>query len=242
MPIYLLGEEHRFPGPAEAEPDGLLAVGGDLHPERLLEAYRNGIFPWYSDGEPILWYSPPIRAVIRPAEVRVGRTLRRRLAHAPFRLSMDEAFDDVVIACARTRRKGQDGTWITRDMALAYRALHELGFAHSLEVWEAETLVGGLYGISLGAVFCGESMFSARADASKIALVALARQLDRWSFTMIDCQLPTDHLKRMGAVEMDRGQFLTNLRTSLRVSTRPGPWALDDDVLGGSSFSALLDT
>jgi leucyl/phenylalanyl-tRNA--protein transferase len=178
MVVYRLGGEARFPDPDEAEPDGLLAVGGDLRPERLLEAYARGIFPWY-ERPPILWFSPDPRLVLRPAELHVARRLRRRLRQGRFTLRCDHAFGSVARACARVRRSGQRGTWITPEMLDAYGELHRLGFAHSCEAWEGDELVGGLYGVSLGAAFFGESMFHTRSDASKAALVALVWQLAR---------------------------------------------------------------
>lgn len=202
----------RFPDPAYAleEPNGLLAVGGDLSPARLLNAYRQGIFPWYSDEQPILWWSPAPRAVLFPEDLIVRRSLQKRLRNGGFTVSFDQAFAQVMQGCSEARH-GQDGTWITNQMQQAYQHLHRLGFAHSVEVWQQGKLVGGLYGVSLGQVFFGESMFSRVADASKIALVHLVKRLKSWDFALIDCQVTTDHLLSLGAVEISRELFLDQL-------------------------------
>lgn len=215
-----------FPPVSEAldEPNGLLAWGGGLEPERLLSAYRHGIFPWYGSGQPILWWSPDPRCVIRPAELHVSRRLARRLRQRPFRDTADTAFAEVVRACAAPRRDEPE-TWITPDMAQAYRRLHELGWAHSVEIWRGEALVGGIYGISLGGAFFGESMFSAETDASKFALVALCRQLVHWGHTLLDCQVTNPHLLRLGAVEMARPAFIGALGEALLLDTRRGAWS-----------------
>lgn len=191
---------------ALAEPNGLLAVGGDLSPERLLAAYRRGVFPWFSAGEPILWWSPDPRAVLYPHAVHVSRSLRKVLRQGRFTITRDTAFDAVARACAGPRA-GQRGTWITPEMRNAYGRLHRFGLAHSLEVWRNGALVGGLYGVALGGVFFGESMFSHATDASKAALVTLAGM----GFRLIDCQVPSAHLARMGAVEIPRARFLHHL-------------------------------
>jgi leucyl/phenylalanyl-tRNA--protein transferase len=201
---------------ALAEPNGLLAVGGELTTERLLTAYRRGIFPWYGADQPILWWSPDPRAVLVPAEVRVSRSLRKVLRRGRYRLSADIAFEAVVRGCAAPRA-GQSGTWITAGMLRAYISLHRLGFAHSLETWLDGELVGGLYGVALGAAFFGESMFSAQADASKVALVALTRM----GFGLIDCQVPSPHLTSMGAVELPRPEFLGLLDALCDLPTPP---------------------
>jgi len=197
---------------ALAEPDGLLAVGGDLSPERLLDAYRNGIFPWYSEGQPILWWSPDPRTVLYPEQPKVSRSLRKTLRQQRFSLSYDRVFDQVIEACAAPRRD-EPGTWITGDMQRAYRELHRLGHAHSIECWRGSELVGGLYGVSIGRVFFGESMFSRVSDASKVAFVHLARQLERWGFALIDCQVYSPHLASLGAGSLPRSEFLTYLAT-----------------------------
>ena len=214
-----------FPPVARAlrEPNGLLAGGGALTPDWLLAAYRRGIFPWFSDGDPILWWSPDPRLILRPAEVRVSRSLRKRLARDDFTVRYDTAFDAVVRACAAPRAPGA-GTWIVPAMQLAYSRLHALGWAHSVEVWCDDELAGGLYGIAIGRAFFGESMFSRMRDGSKIALVHLARTLQAAGFGLIDCQMTTAHLLSMGAVEVPRAQFSDEL--SMLVNDRPvaGRW------------------
>lgn len=209
-PIY-------FPPVQDAldEPDGLLAAGGDLSPERLLLAYRSGIFPWYSDDQPLLWWSPDPRMVLFPEEVRVQRSLAKRIRNAGFQVTANRDFDDVVAACAAPRAD-QTGTWITDEMRDAYHQLHRLGAAHSLEVWQQGRLVGGLYGIAMGPVFFGESMFSRVPDASKIALVSLARRMAAGQGRLIDCQMHTPHLARLGARDIARDTFIDYLDTWLR--------------------------
>lgn len=216
-----------FPDVREAltEPDGLLAVGGDLGVRRLVSAYRQGIFPWFSEGDPILWWSPDPRTVLFPAELRISRSLRKLLRARRFAVTMDRDFPAVINACAAPR-DAQGGTWLLPEMIAAYRALNVRGVAHSVEVWEQGELVGGLYGVAIGEVFFGESMFTRRDNASKVALVALCQRLSRWGFGMIDCQVLTEHLLRMGADEMPREQFIT-LLTQWR--DRPGaPRSWDD--------------
>jgi len=229
VPAYLLDDRLVFPPPERAPRSGPLAVGGDLRPERLVLAYSLGIFPWYSEGEPILWHSPDPRMVLLPGELRVPRSLRRVERRRPYRLTLDTAFADVVAACARVPRPGQDGTWITRDMQAAYTELHHRGIAHSAEAWRGDELVGGLYGVSLGAAFFGESMFAREADASKLAFVALVGQLGRWGIGLVDCQVYTGHLARFGAREWPRREFLAALRETQRQPTRPGPWRFEPD-------------
>jgi leucyl/phenylalanyl-tRNA---protein transferase len=206
------GSAVRFPDPASALswPNGLLAAGGDLSPERLLAAYRLGIFPWYEAGQPILWWSPDPRAVIFPDALHVARRLGRFLARAPFEGSFDRAFPAVVNGCARGR-DDRAGTWITPEMAAAYDLLHSLGFAHSVEIWDGETLAGGLYGVALGRVFFAESMFSRATNASKAAMVFLAQELCSKGFELMDCQLPSRHLATMGARELPRREFFALL-------------------------------
>jgi leucyl/phenylalanyl-tRNA---protein transferase len=232
VPIYALPDEHVFPDPELADPSGLLAVGGDLHPARVLGGYALGIFPWYSQGQPILWHSPDPRFVLELDELHVGRTLRQTLRRRPYELSLDRAFDDVIARCAEAPRPGQDGTWITDDMEEAYRAMHELGFAHSAEAWLDGELVGGLYGVSLGGLFFGESMFARAPDASKCIFVALVRQLARWDFDLVDSQVYTDHLARFGAKEIPRSEYLQRLRAALERPTRVGSWRFDGDPWG----------
>lgn len=219
-----------FPHPDQAIDGGLLAAGGDLSPEWLLCAYAHGIFPWFErDDEPIFWWSPPIRAVIAPGSVRITRSLRKNLFNRGYRVSFDRAFDAVVDACAAPRRDAQ-GTWITSRMQQAYGALHELGYAHSVEVWQGQDLVGGLYGVSLGKMFFGESMFAAASDASKSAFVALHRQLQRWRFSLIDCQISNPHLQSLGVTEMPRTEFLERLKETREQVTRQGQWTCDEDI------------
>ena len=203
-----------FPPLTAANQEGLLAIGGDLSPERLVLAYRSGIFPWFNEGDPILWWSPNPRCVIFPDTFRPSRSLGKLLRRGDYTVTSDRAFVRVIHACAGPRR-GQTGTWITRDMEKAYAALHRLGVAHSVECWIGEKLVGGLYGIALGTVFFGESMFSMRTDASKVALATLMENLSRWGFTMVDCQVSSDHLFRLGAVEIPRNEFIQRLESGL---------------------------
>ena len=208
------------------EPNGLLAAGGDLSIERLLEAYRRGIFPWFSDGDPILWWSPDPRMVLFPAELKISRSLAKTLRRNRFRLTADRAFGEVIDAC-RAPRPGQDGTWITGQMSAAYRRLHEAGHAHSVEAWLDDELAGGLYGVALGRAFFGESMFARVTDASKVALVALVRQLARWRFGLIDCQMNTPHLASLGAREIPREDFARRLAGLVDYAPVPGPWRID---------------
>lgn len=221
---------HEFPPLATAlsEPNGLLAVGGDLAPERLLAAYRRGIFPWYSPGEPILWWSPDPRMVLFPAEFKVSRSLGRTLRRGGYEVRLDTAFARVIAACAQTPRRGQHGTWIVPEMQAAYRRLHELGLAHSVETWVDGELVGGLYGIALGRMFYGESMFSWRSDASKIAVAHLAAYLERLGFGMVDCQMHTTHLASLGAREIPRDDFIARLNALVAAGPAPGPWPAAD--------------
>jgi leucyl/phenylalanyl-tRNA--protein transferase len=219
------GCEIRFPPPdtALSWPNGLLAAGGDLSPERLLAAYRQGIFPWYEAGQPILWWSPDPRAVLMPGELHVSRRLRRRLRRDPFEVSLDRNFAAIVKGCAR-RDRPTVGTWITAEMAAAYTALHRLGHAHSVEVWRAGRLAGGLYGVAQGRVFFAESMFSNEADASKAALVALMAELERRDFRLVDCQLPSPHLARLGSRTIPRREFLALLAAFGASGQGSGPW------------------
>ncbi len=228
MPVYRLGRELVFPDPEDSEPGGLLAVGGDLAPQRLLLAYATGIFPWYAEGQPILWHSPDPRAVLVPSALHVSRSLGRSLRRRRFEVRLDTAFADVIRACAEVPRRGGEGTWITRDMLRAYVRLHEMGYAHSAEAWEQGRLVGGIYGVCLGGAFFGESMFTRRSDASKVAFAVLMRQLERWGFDFLDCQMRTPHLERMGAVLWPRKAFLDALARSVRRKTRRGRWKLDE--------------
>lgn len=214
-----------FPDTDEAlqEPNGLLAVGGDLTPSRLLEAYKLGIFPWYDDSQPILWWSPDPRTVLFPADIHISRSLGKRLRRDNYRVSCDESFEQVVSSCATTYRKGQDGTWITSAMHRAYCRLHDMGIAHSVEVWIDEQLAGGLYGVAIGRVFFGESMFSTQTDASKIAFAHLAKQLHASGFAVIDCQVNNPHLMSLGAQQISRKRF-TELLTHNIDHEDPNIW------------------
>ncbi len=205
------------------EPEGLLAVGGDLTVERILAAYRRGIFPWYSDNQPILWWSPDPRTVLFPARLKISRSLRKTLRQARFGVTMDQAFEEVIAACAAPR-PGSSGTWITQEMAAAYSALHEAGWAHSVECWLDNQLVGGLYGISIGRVFFGESMFSRSSNASKVAFAWLVRQLSVWEFGLLDCQVYSDHLASLGAEEIPRAEFVNYLNILCENKTTPRHW------------------
>jgi leucyl/phenylalanyl-tRNA--protein transferase len=218
-----------FPPPETAlkNPDGLLAVGGELTPEWLMTAYAGGIFPWFEDdSSPILWWCPDPRAVLKPQELKVSRSLGKRIRNAGFRVSMDSAFPDVVTGCAQPRAYSED-TWITHSMVDAYCELHAMGYAHSVEVWLDEQLVGGLYGVSLGRMFFGESMFATEKDASKVAFYHLARQLQAWDFNLIDCQIMNDHLASLGATLQRRSDFLKLLADNQHQPTRQGNWSFD---------------
>jgi leucyl/phenylalanyl-tRNA--protein transferase len=218
-----------FPPAAAAlrEPNGLLAAGGDLSPERLLAAYRHGIFPWYSAGEPILWWSPDPRMVLFPDEFKLSRSLAKTLKNADYEVRLDTAFAEVVAACATSPREGQAGTWITAEMQAAYRKLHALGHAHSVETWIDGQLAGGLYGIAIGRAFYGESMFARRRDASKIALAHLCLHLRRREFGIIDCQMETAHLASLGARPIPRREFLARLDALAPIGSPPGRWPAD---------------
>lgn len=209
---WLTADSATFPPPerAMAEPNGLLAAGGDLTPARLLQAYRRGIFPWFAPGQPILWWCPDPRTVVRPADLHVSRSMRKVLKQGRLRVAFDRNFPAVISACAAPRA-GASGTWITPKMQDAYIELHRLGHAHSVEVYQDDELVGGLYGIALGRVFFGESMFSRVDNASKVAFITLVRQLEAWGFALIDCQMPTEHLFSLGASSMPRAEFCAEL-------------------------------
>lgn len=215
--IWQLDERLWFPSPTLAleEPRGLLAIGGDLSPERLKLAYRQGIFPWFSEGEPLLWWSPAPRMVLFPSAIKVSRSLKKRLRREDFQVTVNQDFDRVIHWC-KTLRQNREGTWITAEMLQAYQQLHRQGIAHSVEVWQKEELVGGLYGLALGRVFFGESMFSRVSDASKVALVTLARRLERLEFDLIDCQVYSPHLASLGAKEIDRNEFLSLLEQGVK--------------------------
>ena len=224
MPVYRLIDEIIFPPPEKAGPDGLLAVGGDLSSARLLLAYKLGIFPWYSEGQPILWWSPDPRLVLEPDKFHISRRLGRLLKQGTFKVTFDRAFESVIRACASVPREGQDGTWITPEMQQAYIRLHEEGFAHSVESWLDGELAGGIYGVSLGKCFFGESMFSYKSNASKVALATLIQRLKVWDFSMLDAQVTTHHLLSLGAKEISRSVFLKRLREALSFPTVKGKW------------------
>jgi len=225
MPVYRLSNALIFPHPEQANPDGLLAVGGDLSSERLLLAYRFGIFPWYEGDTPILWWSPPQRCIMEPSSFHVSRSLQRVLRQGYFTVTFDRAFSEVIRGCAETRTEQGQGTWITEEMIDAYCALYEAGFAHSAEAWLDGRLAGGIYGVSLGGAFFGESMFKRVANASKAAFATLAQRLTEWEFTMVDCQITNPHLQRLGSYEIPRKDFLRRLAQALTFPTRQGKWS-----------------
>jgi leucyl/phenylalanyl-tRNA--protein transferase len=227
--IPWLSEDPVFPpvSTALSEPNGLLAAGGDLSPERLLAAYRRGVFPWYAAGDPILWWSPDPRMVLFPAELKISRSLAKVLRNQDYEVRLDTDFAAVIGACASTPRDGQPGTWITAEMQVAYARLHELGYAHSVETWMNGKLAGGLYGIALGRAFYGESMFARRRDASKIALAHLCEHLNRHEFGIIDCQMETSHLASLGARPIPRRDFIARLDRLTAIDYRPGRWPAD---------------
>jgi leucyl/phenylalanyl-tRNA--protein transferase len=229
--IPWLDVQDPFPAVSHAlrEPNGLLAAGADLSVARLIDAYRHGIFPWYSDDQPLLWWSPDPRMVLFPTRFKLSRSLKKRLRRRDYEIRTDSAFDAVMRACAEPRR-GQGGTWITAGMITAYGALHHRGVAHSVETWIGGALTGGLYGVALGRMFYGESMFALATDASKIALAHLARQLQRWNFGMIDCQMTTAHLASFGACEIPRAEFIRKLPELVNYPSCSGVWRFDDDL------------
>lgn len=225
---WLNEDEFEFPSVelALSEPNGLLAAGGDLSVQRLLQAYQHGIFPWYESDQPILWWSPDPRMVLLPEDLKVSKSLRKLLKRNRYTLSMDRDFAAVVQGCAEARRDAL-GTWITDEMQAAYCALHDAGFAHSVEVWSQQNLVGGLYGVALGQVFFGESMFSREANTSKLALVALVKQLQQWKYKLIDCQVSSNHLLSLGATEISRRQFSQKLLQLVAEPGKIGQWQFD---------------
>jgi len=241
MPIFRLTEEIAFPPPRLASERGLLAVGGDLTPERLILAYRNGIFPWYNEGEPILWWSPDPRFVLFPDRLKISRSMRGLLKKNRFTVTFDTCFREVIAACQKTRRGREEGTWITAAMTAAYVRLHELGLAHSVEAWREGALVGGLYGVSLGKCFFGESMFTKVPNASKAAFITLVENLGRYDFRLIDCQVYTDHLHSLGAGTISREDFLQVLGKALDYDTLRGSWRLltKDGALSGDTHRSL---
>ena len=215
--------DYDFPPLDAASPEGLLAIGGDLCPDRILSAYRKGIFPWFSGDQPILWWSPNPRAVLLPSKIRISRSLKKNIRNRGFRITTDQAFVDVVKECAKDREQ-QKGTWITREMRDAYTALHSRGHAHSVETWQNGELVGGLYGISIGKAFFGESMFARVTDSSKTALVGLSSLLTNWEYHFIDCQVRSSHLDSLGAKCIPRNQFSKMLERAIRVPVAPHHW------------------
>ena len=222
----LTSSNNRLPDPSDGPADGPIAVGGDLSPDFLIEAYNKGIFPWFSDDDgPLLWWSPDPRAVLMLEDFKPSKSLRRVMRQGRFRVTFDQAFTEVVSACAQPRPSSTE-TWITPNMQRAYRTLYELELGHSVECWQEDNLVGGLYGISLGAMFFGESMFSRVSNASKVALARLIEQLLRWRFTLLDCQVMNQHLRSLGAIDIPRNQFLSLLSDNRRHATRLGRWDL----------------
>jgi leucyl/phenylalanyl-tRNA--protein transferase len=242
MPVFRLDDRLVFP-PVHLAEDGLLALGGDLRPERLLLAYTQGIFPWYAENLPILWHSPDPRMIMTTRDLVVQKSLKKTIRRRPYELKMDTAFVQVLEGCSTVPRPGQNGTWLIPEMVDAYTKLHELGFAHSIETWDGDKLVGGLYGVSLGAAFFGESMFATAPDASKVAYVACVRQLDDWNIGLIDCQVHTEHLERFGAYEIPRLRYLELLKIALDEPTRRGKWVIElDPVAFAASGGAVTSS
>ncbi|WP_321492308.1 leucyl/phenylalanyl-tRNA--protein transferase [uncultured Desulfobacter sp.] len=229
-----MSESIEFPPAWLARSDGLLCIGGDLCAKRLILAYRNGIFPWFSDCEPILWWSPDPRLVLFPSRIRVSKSLKKTIRKACFSIRINTAFEQTIVACSQPRQNKPEGTWLVNEMIDAYITLHKMGFAHSVEAWQGDRLVGGLYGICMGKTFFGESMFSLVPDASKVALVALAQELDSQGFGMIDCQVTSGHLLRMGAQEITRDLFLDILKHSLDKDVPGSLWQAGRHLLGVS--------
>ena len=234
--IPWLDEDDPFPPVERAlrDPNGLLAAGADLSPRRLIDAYSHGIFPWFNEEDPLLWWSPDPRMVLFLGELKVSRSLRKVLRSGHFTVTFDHAFEAVMDGCAAPRA-GESGTWITADMHDAYTTLHDRGVAHSVETWAGGQLAGGLYGVALGRMFFGESMFTRESNASKAALVGLVRQLERWGgFEMIDCQMSTEHLASLGAREIPRREFTARIERLVRAPAIPGPWTADTDLYNGT--------
>ena len=226
MPVFRLTDDLIFPATDLADPDGLLAIGGDLSPERLIMAYANGIFPWYAEGEPLLWWSPAPRLVLFPEEFHLPRSLRRTINKNKFTITADTAFADVIASCSQANHRDQEGTWITTEMQHAYIRLNELGFAHSIECWYEDTLAGGLYGVCIDKFFFGESMFTNITDASKVALATLVKKAQTLDIAIIDCQMTTEHLLRFGAREISREQFQEQLDTQIDACKPQKKWRL----------------
>lgn len=216
--MYFLSQELYFPPVEEASPEGILAIGGDLSPERLILAYKNGIFPWFNSDEPILWWAPPERMVLFFEDLKISKSMRNVLNQNKFKATFNTAFRDVISNCKKINRKDQPDTWITDEMVEAYCKLNELGYAKSVEVWQDDELVGGLYGIDLGHIFCGESMFSKVSNASKVAFIHLAKKLEKDNYRILDCQVYNDHLASLGCMEIDREDFMLVLKANLSSS------------------------
>jgi leucyl/phenylalanyl-tRNA--protein transferase len=228
MPSPFFTDHYPFPDPRKADAEGLVAYGGDLNPQRVLAAYAQGIFPWPYDAKtPLLWFSPDPRMVLRPSELHVSKSLQKTIDKHVFDVKYDTAFAEVIRHCATVRRPGQRGTWITDEMIRAYTKLHEMGYAHSAEAWSEGKLAGGIYGVSLGAAFFGESMFARQPNASKVAFVHLVRKIQAWDFHFLDCQIYTEHLARFGATPWPRTRFLKALEKALEQPTRKGLWRQD---------------
>ena len=239
--LHLLSDDPTAPFPpldsALDWPEGLLAVGGDLCPARLLNAYRHGVFPWYSDGQPILWWSPDPRVIFRTDAIRLSRRFRRSLKNTAWMIRADTAFQSVIESCASIPRPGQEGTWITREMQEAYVALHRDGYAHSVEVFDGERLVGGIYGVAIGKMFFGESMFSAESGGSKVALAGLARRLFEWGFPVIDAQVENPHLLSLGAERIPRREFAELVARLTAIEAPPGIWTAKFGTLPAAALS-----
>lgn len=233
MPIFSLGPKPEFPEPERADPSGVLAVGGDLSVERLLTAYSLGIFPWPVEGYPLLWHAPPRRFVLQLDELVINRSLAKAMRKHLYRLTLDGDFLGVIRSCAATPRPGQDGTWITTEVEQAYHRLHQLGFAHSVEAWRGDELVGGLYGVVLGRAFFGESMFARADNASKIALATLVQQLKRWQFQFVDAQVHTELFESLGCKFIKRKRFSQMVAAAIGLAGPPLPWLLDADLVHG---------
>ena len=206
-----LGDDYKFPPPQSATKEGIVAVGGDLNPLRILEAYKNGIFPWFSDDENLMWWSPDPRMILFPEKIKISKSFKSFLKKNEYRVSFNESFEDVIESCSNIKRVNQKGTWITNGLKQSFIKLHEMGYAHSVEVWQNGVIIGGLYGLDLGNIFCGESMFSVKSNASKVGLYFLCQELKRNNYRFIDCQVPSQHLSSLGAVEISRDNFLKKL-------------------------------
>jgi leucyl/phenylalanyl-tRNA--protein transferase len=224
MSYYFLDEQLYFPPVSRASSEGIVAIGGDLSEERLLLAYQSGIFPWFSEGEPIIWWSPDPRFVLYPSQIKVSKSMQQLFRKQVFEVTFDKDFEQVILNCKEIKRKGQRGTWITDEMVEAYCRLHRKGFAHSVEVWQEHTLVGGLYGLSLGNCFFGESMFTKVSNASKYGFITLTKRLEQKGFSFIDCQVHTEHLESLGATFISRKNFLHQLQEALKQTTLQGDW------------------